>query len=470
MQKTISNIEKFLWAYIWINPILDIVSGIFIAMYSSEFKFLSKLGLIIPTPSLVVRMAVLVLMAIYILLIKDFKTIIKVVPMAIAFVMSVVAEFLYYGQAGIMSDIQYFARFGYNIAILFVYINLFNRSGQTKEEMLKTIHKYISISLIMLALAIEIPFILGIGYSTYADIFGLRGTRGFFYSGNDITATFMILLPIAIFYYFTISKEEFNKKTMIFHGLGPAMTILCMALIGTKTSFLALCLVLAVSVLYAIYDFIKGNKESIKRISTIIAFFVITYMIVAVLSQAVSWLGSSASETTGSTTSISQSVLKSLETLVAIEAERSTSVLLFSGRIGKLAEAFSEYQNAGIMSWLFGIGRGMQVSIIEMDICEVFIYYGIFGFITMLWVYLKYGVEFLIDIFKRINVLAIGVFIALGLAVGYLIIAGHVLFTVTSGFYFSFTLVYAQIIMDKIPKNSELADNEIEKLEEDELE
>ena len=42
--------------------------------------------------------------------------------------------------------------------------------------------------------------------------------------------------------------------------------------------------------------------------------------------------------------------------------------------------------------------------------------------------------------------------IGLGLAVGYLIIAGHVLFSVTSGFYLSFTIIYSRVYFADRPE------------------
>ena len=73
-------------------------------------------------------------------------------------------------------------------------------------------------------------------------------------------------------------------------------------------------------------------------------------------------------------------------------------------------------------------------------------FYGLFGCVTMLWIYVKYGVEFLIRFFKGFDVLRLGAFVSLGLTVAYLTMAGHVLFTVTSGFFFAFALVYARLL------------------------
>ncbi len=64
----------------------------------------------------------------------------------------------------------------------------------------------------------------------------------------------------------------------------------------------------------------------------------------------------------------------------------------------------------------------------------------------MLWLFFKEGVAFVGRFFRQFSVLGLGAFLSLGLCVGYLTIAGHVLFTVTSGFYFAVTLAYARFI------------------------
>ena len=85
-----------------------------------------------------------------------------------------------------------------------------------------------------------------------------------------------------------------------------------------------------------------------------------------------------------------------------------------------------------------------------MDLFEVVIYYGIFGAVAMLWLYLKLGLEFVWKFFKNIrelryDLMPMAVLVSLGLCAGYLLIAGHILFSVTSGFYFSYMLLFGKI-------------------------
>ena len=125
---------------------------------------------------------------------------------------------------------------------------------------------------------------------------------------------------------------------------------------------------------------------------------------------------------------------------------------LLSGRAVKLGEQFAQFRNGGALTWLFGLGRGSQQQVIEMDLFEVLFYYGIFGFAAMLWLYVRLAVDFLKGLFKSSDLRAVAVFFSIGMTVGYLIIAGHVLFSVTSGFYLAFAILYSRVLFAHRPE------------------
>ena len=101
------------------------------------------------------------------------------------------------------------------------------------------------------------------------------------------------------------------------------------------------------------------------------------------------------------------------------------------------------------ISALVGLGRGSQQRIIEMDLLEVFFYYGILGSITMLWLYLSQGIKVILDLFRNFSLHNLAVCVALALCVGFLFLAGHTLFSVTGGFYFAFMIGYARLFCSK---------------------
>lgn len=435
MQRSIERLERFFWIYLLLNPVLDYISGLYIRFVTNGDVYNSAISMPL-TPSLVIRMAVLLVMIAYIFMIKDWQAVKIAIPMGIAWGMSIVSELITYGQISLFIDIQYFARFAYNIAVLFVYSQLIERSKLTADALIDKIHRYITWMLFLLTVVIVVPYIWGAGYYTYADRFGYRGFRGFYYSGNDITGALMILFPVAACYFLSMKLKYKDWKTFIKYAAPLAMTMLSMLLIGTKTAFLAIGVAGIAIFIYAIIKATQKDFEPLKRVISVVLLFALLFLIISALTMFFNG------------TDMGETIRDSLKG-IALGAGEGNGTLLFSGRLNKLIPTFYEYQNAGPFAWIFGIGRGSQVETIEMDLCEVLLYYGLFGVVTMLWLYLHRGVSFVLNFFRRFNVLALGAFLSLGLCVAYLTIAGHVLFTVTSGFYFSFALIYAGFVTRK---------------------
>lgn len=442
MQKSLRGLEQFFWIYLLLNPILDIVNGVYIWMLTRgyagmdalNYRELTNAGGLTTTPALVVRMAVLLVMVAYILMLRDKKSILTALPMGVAWVMSVLSEFLWVGGVNISLDVTFFARFAYNIAVIFVYRNLFMRSELDKEQLIHKIHAYVNGMTIIFSLGILIPYVLRVGYSTYYDSLGARGVRGFYYSGNDITGVLMILLPLALAYFFFIPQEKFTKGRIFFYSMGPSMSIICLMLIGTKTALIAIVVEVAVMLVYALVIAVRGNKEFIRRAAILAVITIVVGLVFNGLSLLLNGAGRGLMDMlAGSLGGIR-------------EATNKEGSGLISGRWNKLAATLGDFKAAGPMAWLFGVSRGSQGHIVEMDLCDTGLLYGVFGFVTMLWVYIKYGVEFLMRSIQNFNVLVLGAFVSLGITVGYLTVAGHILFTVTSGFFFAFVLIYARLL------------------------
>lgn len=444
MQKSLRGLEHFFWLYLLLNPVLDIVNGLYIwmltrgyaGMEAVNYRELTNAGGLTTTPALVVRMAVLLVMVAYILMLRDKKSILTAIPMGVAWAMSVLSEFLWVGGINLSLDVTFFARFAYNIAVILVYRNVFLRSELDKEQLIDKIHAYVNGMTIVFSLGILIPYVLRVGYSTYYDRFGARGVRGFYYSGNDITGALMILLPLALAYFFFIPREKFTKGRILFYSLGPSMSIICLMLIGTKTALIAMVGEVAVMVVYVLVIALRGNKELIRRALILTGITIVVGLIFNGLSLLLNGAGRG----------LMDMLAGSLGGIRDAAQEEGGS--LISGRWNKLSSTLADFKAAGPMAWMFGVGRGSQGHIVEMDLCDAGLLYGLFGCVAMLWLYVKYGVEFLMRVIKNFNVLVLGAFVSLGITAAYLTVAGHILFTVTSGFFFAFVLIYARLLTE----------------------
>lgn len=430
----IKKLDKFFLAFLIINPFLDVVTGVYIkvleTLSGNNFDTLT-----IPvTPSLLVRMLVLVLFAVYALITLDKKAIGTAVPVAVAWVLSVVGEILFFYSFALYTDVQYIARFAYNLAVILIYMQVFRRMGIGREELLNKLSDVLCLSLFMLSATIVVSYMLDMGYTTYADRYGYRGTRGFFYSGNDITAILMAGLPVVMCGF--MQRKDLSDRMFIAYDLGSALTAICLMLIGTKTAFIAVIGAAAVMGACAIWKLLAFKDHlPIRRCLILVVTMALVFGIMALLS----------------TESIFGEISASFGQTATVMENEGAATALLSGRQTKLAKAFAMYKEGGLYTWIFGVGRGTQTAIIEMDLFEVVIYYGLFGAVAMLWLYVKLGLEFVWKFFKNIrelryDLMPMAILVSLALCAGYLIIAGHILFSVTSGFYFSYVLLLGKVM------------------------
>lgn len=434
-EKITKKLDRFFLAFLIINPFLDVISGVYIkvleTMTERNFDTIS-----VPvTPSLMIRMAVLVLFALSALIAWDKKAIGAALPVGVAWFMSVVGEVLFFYSFNLYGDVQYIARFAYNLAVVLIYLAVFRRMGVSRQELISRLNDVLCFSLLLLSATIVVSFMFNMGYTTYADRYGYRGARGFFYSGNDITAILMIGLPVVMCAFMQLDKTDMKKY--VFYDLSVALTSISLMLIGTKTAFLAVIATAAVMALCALWRLAAKphDKQAAVRVAVMAVTCLLIFGLMSVFSE----------------TSIFGSIKESFMSPGLTMEKEGAATALLSGRQTKLARAYGTLKDGGVYSYIFGVGRGTQTAIIEMDLFEVVIYYGIFGAVVMLWVYLKLGFGFVINFFKNMkelknDLMPLACLVSLGLCAGYLIIAGHVLFSVTSGFYFSFMLIYGRAL------------------------
>lgn len=461
-------LEKLFWLYLFINPVLDIINGYFISSSLKvgilDVEYVSTLGV---TPSLVIRMLFLLVFILYIFLVRDTYSILTAIPIGLAWVLSIVSEYRWTGGINFFIDAQYMARFCYNVVLLMVYTRVFARRwGYDGKDLLSMLDNVITYTLILLSVSILIPAILRIGYNTYADRLGYRGNRGFFYAGNDVTAIIAVLLPLCIVRVLRGREDSARMSGKpvfpIVSALAAALATNAMLIIGSKTAFLAVAATYAAIILYVIVACIcRKSLAMLRDLLFILIIFAVIFIalnlasclqIRKALKEMGQDVGSFKLRDIFGYSGTYQAIQESAEATMIIAENEGFENAMFNGRTDKLAAQLAQFKSGGILVWLFGMGRGSQEVIIEMDLFEVLFYYGFFGFAAMLWLYVKLAIDFFCGLFKKFSITAFASFIGLGLTVGYLVIAGHVLFSVTSGFYLSFALVYSRVLFADRPE------------------
>lgn len=427
--RLVTTLEKFFWVFLFVNPFLDIISGLYIyyirGIYILDVETISTLGL---TPSLVVRMLMLAVFAAYVLLSRDRHAIMTAIPIALSVVLSIGSEYLFAGKAEVFLDLQYAARFAYNIALLLVYTRVFSRRwGTDGKEMLHALDNIAAFTLLVLSLAILVPAMLGEGYSAYADRWGYRGSRGYFYAGNDITAVLAALLPLVVARLMLMDRRE-HKARAVFFALASGLGGNSLLIIGSKTAFLAEMFTYGLLLLYAVFALLRKEKNSALGYIWALVAMLGVFGLLALMDDTL-W----------------DDIMLSLGITQVLWEGEGVETAVFSGRLVKLADQLPQYRSGGVLVWLFGMGRGSQAVILEMDVLEVWLYYGVFGAVTFLWLYAKAAVDFFKGlIHRRFDAMCVALIASIGMVAGYLVIAGHVLFSVTSGFYFIFAIAYSR--------------------------
>ena len=441
LKTTRAPMDRFFLLFLALNPLLDIASGFAVYRINDSVGMVSNHDLPVSlsvSPSLIVRMLLLLVMAGYVLWQRDRRTLFAGCAMGITFALTILGE-AFFGQAfSLWEDLLYIARFGFNLLVLLTYAHVLKRSFTSRQAAAAFLNRILCSTMFVLAGGVLLPYTFGMGFYTYSDRLGYRGCRGFFYAGNDVAGIAMLLLPLA--FAVLLQRDKIDRKA-IPYVLAPGLGITTLLLLGTKTAFLAAGATVGAVLLFALIgSVLEKNTRLLRRFGLALLAFAAIYLLFTLL--------------TGG--ALADTIVRSL-TIAGDHVEAaSTSDAVFSGRTDKLMAAFSEFKNAAPLSLLIGIGRGTQERIIEMDLCEVVLYYGILGTITMLWIYLKNGLLFLRDLFTRPSLTAWCCAVSLGLCVGYLAIAGHTLFSVTSGFYFVLILLYARIVCSQTELNTRI--------------
>lgn len=437
MTRVKKNFEKAFWLLLLISPVLDMINGIWTYLIcGGTGGMLSSLDIKdIPgmSPSFLIRIAFLLMMVVYLFLQKKWKAIGMFCVIGLCWIGTIAGEYFRGVEFSLMADIQYITRFCYCLVVVITYSTMLKQSDRDPKTLRSFVDQVLCGSLGVLGLGVLVPYMLGMGFYTYADPLGYRGSRGFFYAGNDITAVMMLMLPIILVNWMEQRDIRHSWRPWL-QAVSAALGLLSMLIIGTKTSFLAVAVTLLILGGYSVViGFRKKEWTAALRLLIVLALVLAFLLLLLLLAES----------------SPLATIWRSLTATAEYTEIADVQTVVLSGRTLKLYQALSDFKDNLPWSALVGIGRGSQTRIIEMDLVEVLLYYGLLGAVAMLWLYLSQGIRTVIDLFRAFTLRNLAVCVALGLAVGYLFLAGHILFSVTAGFYFAFMIVYARLFCSK---------------------
>ena len=238
-------IKKIILLFLLLSPILDMIVGIELRLFPNAFSI-----------GTLIRGLVFILM-IYYLYKNNINR--KYLVLFFVYVIMALINTLLNTSNNLFTEIS-------NIIIIFYLPIAIMFFSNLKEE--KINDKFLISIYIMYVILLIIPYIFNISHNVYTVKEGKISYIGLFYSGNEISAVLTGLLPVVI-YYLYVSKN-YIFKIMVLIGV-----ILATLMLGTKTLFIGLIVVL----LYYIFKYIKDNFSIIKLKTKVIGLFVLIFVI-----------------------------------------------------------------------------------------------------------------------------------------------------------------------------------------------
>lgn len=268
-------------------------------------------------------------------------------------------------------------------------------------------------------------------------VIGGYGTKGWFYSANEIGQLLTVIYPVVV--YNAVKRPSLSK----YFSLGVCSYTLLN--IGTKAALLGIIGTLICFILYAVYVTIIKNKKYIKNILTICLVTLLLTLALLPFTPAYKYV-------------------KSKLDINKNARESSFEELIFTGRQYKLEKLLTSYNQSSLINKLFGIEDNLKVlnsknerMVVERDFYDILFNYGIMGisiYIAIIFAILITFACYILKSFKgNFSLRNYTLIIAVGLGLVASIIAGHTLSSLTVSLYFAILLVELYAVSINVEAN-----------------
>ena len=340
-------------------------------------------------------------------------------------------------------------------------INVFDDFEVSK----KLIVKILVSNTIIYTLLMIVPYVTSTGFNSYSMYWIYKGETGWFYSANEIGA---ILTLLAISIYYILNYRNKKYLPIIF------LLMLSLAIIGTKVSFIGLVIM---TILCLVATLLNQKKDAIKSCLFVIVFFIVSLFFSPTFDNFMSLknnsngnaqinnkpnnIAGSSEDNKDSNNGISDNIkddakkrFKELEDLIPIDFITNNLKLILSDRDVFLLDNLNVYVASNTEDKLFGLGwenrpdidYTFSKKVIEIDVADIFVHYGIVGFfiyfLPLLYCFIL-GIKN-IKFFNTESWLAILTFM---LQIGISLLAGHILSAPTVSIYLILMIGLTMVIV-----------------------
>ncbi len=348
----INNITLILKIFLYIQPIIDIVTSIMLNYFNLNI-----------TIGMLFRFIFLLSIIIFYLLVKNNSSNYKKIYLLTIFIFSIIYSvimLLNKGNTILISELTNYFKIIY-FPLLITLID--------KEDIKIDINTLINIAIIYLVL-ILIPNILHISFNSYTQ--GKIGSVGLFNSGNEISAIISILTPFMIYYIFQ-DNNIFKKILLV------VLMLLTYFQMGSKIVIISLIL----SIILNIYLSYKNNSKLNKKYLLIVICILIITIIISLLIIP---------KTNFYYNIVLHLKYLGINNIGDIFTYNFINRFIFSDRLSFLSITNNYFIQGSLIEKLFGLGSIINpytdyvyIKSIEMDLFDIFYYIGIIGFIIYLY-------------------------------------------------------------------------------------
>ena len=331
--------DRFVYLFLLFSPVLDALTSIFVRNINISFSI-----------GTIVRGIFLLFVLIWLRYNEKNKKIL------IFFLLYVLLALMYYfGEKNnnILLEITNIFQIFY-LPIMLLFFSKYNNEKINDKLIVKIYLFYLNLILI--------PYLFNIGYSLTESYSNKVGYFGFFIGGNELSAILVGLAPIVLTY---VSKS----KSYILKIVTYIELFLVMILIGTKTLFVGIIIVL----LYLLYKKIRYSyvvmNEKKSKLPLIIGIIVVAVTIVIFPKLPM---------VKNIKTTLEYYKVKKVSDIVKVE---NIDNIIFSKRLSNLNNVNKKFIHGEAKNFIYGIGLSeiKEINVIEIDIFDIFYSVGIFG-------------------------------------------------------------------------------------------
>ncbi|MGD6871016.1 O-antigen ligase family protein [Sutcliffiella horikoshii] len=463
----LKNNDLFL-IFIILQPILDVLTALSIYYFQASI-----------TIGLLVRMAFMLISIVYIFFLNNSKYKKIITGYLIVFLTIVGVGFLtnYFIKPNfsLFSELQYTTKSVYFVIMFLSYLLVLTSLNYSSK--MDRYQAFIVYSMVIVGVVLLFTLLTGTGFDTYK--YNKAGNKGWFYSGNELSAILSICFPMVVL--FAVKKSTSLKKAYFWI---PVLVVgFAAIMVGTKVGHLAIILVCALTPILLGLELLVKKLGQLSSSINIKLNLIISIGIVAAValitpitpaftntsghySSVAEEIAEESSETevedegSGTEDKVEEPEKEEKENFTAKLLDNKVLSVLLSSRDKYFIKLNNDFIEAPAQQKMFGMGYAgnweKAPKLIEMDFFDLFYSFGIIGFaafmlpfISILLVAMKQLLNLKLQLI-RLNVLF--PLMSIALAVGIAFLAGHVLYAPAVSIYVS--VILAIILAQIMPKGN----------------